>query len=131
MFEQVRVEKIDQSVHGPSGEISGAIEVTELHMDGTTEGKVFAPGYGEFSTGSPGGDLEAVSLASPTDSRQGPYAGRIRRVVEAADGVLAAVAGSDAERAKQAAATLASIHGGVEFAFSCKASGSWVVKIRW
>ena len=41
-------------------------------MDGTREGKVFAPGYGEFSTGTPGGDLEAVSLASPTDSRQGP-----------------------------------------------------------
>ena len=72
VFEQVRVEKIDQSVHGPSGEITGAIEVMELHMDGTTEGKIFAPGYGEFSTGTPGGELEAVSLASPTDSRQGP-----------------------------------------------------------
>ena len=67
VFEEVRVEKVDQTVHGPSGEISGAIEVMELHMDGTTEGKVFAPGYGEFSTGTAGGDLEAVSLASPTD----------------------------------------------------------------
>ncbi len=58
---------------GPSGKISGAIEVNELHMDGTREGKIFAPGYGEFSTGNPGGDLEAVSLASPTDS------GKVRR----------------------------------------------------
>ncbi len=41
-------------------------------MDGTREAKVFAPGYGEFSTGNPGGDLEAVSLAVPTDGRQGP-----------------------------------------------------------
>ena len=57
------------NVPGPSGNISGAMEVNELHMDGTREGKIFAPGYGEFSTGDPGGDLEAVSLASPTDSR--------------------------------------------------------------
>ena len=66
-FEEVRVAKVDQDVAGPSGNIRGAIEVNELHMDGTREGKVFAPGYGEFSTGSPGGDLEAASLASPTD----------------------------------------------------------------
>jgi hypothetical protein len=70
-FEQIRVESVDQRVAGPSGNISGAIKVTELHMDNTTEEKMFAPGYGEFSTGSPGGDLEAVSLASPTDRRQG------------------------------------------------------------
>ncbi|MGH3322923.1 MAG: hypothetical protein ACRDOV_00640, partial [Streptomyces sp.] len=42
----------------------------ELHMDGTREDKVFAPGYGEFSTGV-GGDLEAVSLAVPTDAKPG------------------------------------------------------------
>ncbi len=74
VFEEVRIEKIDQTVPGPSGNISGAIEVSELHMDGKREGKTFAPGYGEFSTGTAGGDLEAVSLASPTDSRQGPAA---------------------------------------------------------
>ena len=34
VFEQVRVEKIDQSVRGPSGEISGAIEV-----DGAAHGR--------------------------------------------------------------------------------------------
>jgi hypothetical protein len=64
VFEEVRVQKVDQTVSGPSGNISGAIEVMELHMDGTREGKVFAPGYGEFSTGTPGGDLEAVSRNS-------------------------------------------------------------------
>ena len=68
VFEEVRVDKVDMNVPGPSGNISGAMEVNELHMDGTREGKIFAPGYGEFSTGDPGGDLEAVSLASPTDS---------------------------------------------------------------
>ena len=36
-------------------------------MDGTTEQKIFAPGYGEFYTGG-GGDVEALALAVPTDA---------------------------------------------------------------
>ena len=72
VFEEVRVDKVDMTVPGPSENISSAMKVNELHMDGTREGKIFAPGYGEFSTGDPGGDLEAVSLASP------PIGGRVR-----------------------------------------------------
>ena len=106
VFEQVRVEKVDQTIPGPSGDISGAIEVMELHMDGTSEGKVFAPGYGEFSTGTPGGDLEAVSLASPNDSRQSPASAEFGALSGAAAGVFDAVAAADAERAKQAGAAL-------------------------
>ena len=89
-------------VHGPSGEITGAIEVMELHMDGTTEGKVFAPGYGEFSTGTPGGDLEAVSLASPTDSRQGPAPAELGALSGAAAEVFDAVNTQNLDRAEQA-----------------------------
>jgi hypothetical protein len=106
VFEQVRVEKVDQTVPGPSGNIRGAIEVMELHMDGTREGKTFAPGYGEFSTGNPGGDLEAVSLASPTDSRQGPAPAEFGALSGAAAGVFDAVASADAGRAKKAAASI-------------------------
>ena len=105
-FEEVRVDKVGQEVAGPSGKISGAIEVSELHMDGTREGKVFAPGYGEFSTGNPGGDLEAVSLASPTDSRPGSAPAEFGALSDAARGVFAATAGHDADRLKQAAAAL-------------------------
>jgi len=36
-------------------------------MDGTTERKTFAPGYGEFFTAG-GGDVEALALAVPTDA---------------------------------------------------------------
>lgn len=71
VFEEVTVKNVNQTIDGPYGKIKGALTVTELHMDGSTEDKVFAPGYGEFSTGS-GGDLEAVSLAAPTDTKQGP-----------------------------------------------------------
>jgi hypothetical protein len=89
-FEEVRVAKIDQQVDGPSGKISGAIEVNELHMDGTREGKVFAPGYGEFSTGSQGGDLEAASLAAPTDRRVGAAPAEFAALSQAVDRVYTA-----------------------------------------
>ena len=105
-FEQIRVENVDEQVAGPSGNISGAIEVTELHMDSTTEEKTFAPGYGEFSTGSPGGDLEAVSLATPTDRRQGAAPAEFAALSKAVDGVYEAAAAEDADRLKQAARAL-------------------------
>ncbi|MFE6171948.1 hypothetical protein [Streptomyces sp. NPDC056464] len=72
VFEEVTVKETDRTVDGPYGKVEGAITVHELHMDGSTEDKTFAPGYGEFSTGNEGGDLEAVSLAVPMDARQGP-----------------------------------------------------------
>ncbi|ABG99056.1 conserved hypothetical protein (plasmid) [Rhodococcus jostii RHA1] len=106
VFEEVRVEKIDQDVAGPSGNIGGAIEVSEVHMDGTREGKVFAPGYGEFSTGSPAGDLDAVSLASPTDTRPGPAPPEFGALSIAVGDVFGAVAAADSERARQAATAL-------------------------
>jgi hypothetical protein len=71
VFEEVVVKAVDQTVPGPSGLVGGALVVTELHMDGKREDKVFAPGYGEFSTGDPKGDLEVAALAVPTDARPG------------------------------------------------------------
>jgi hypothetical protein len=72
VFEEVTVKSVGQTVPGPSGPVGGAITVTEIHFDGKREDKVFAPGFGEFSTGSPEGDLEAASLAVPTDARPEP-----------------------------------------------------------
>jgi hypothetical protein len=106
VFEEVRVEKVDQVLAGPSGKITGAIEVNELHMDGTREGKTFAPGYGEFSTGTAGGDLEAVSLASPTDRRQGAAPAEFAALSTAVSGVYEAATGDDLDRLKQAAEAL-------------------------
>lgn len=106
VFEQVRVEKVDQTLPTPSGDIGGAIEVMELHMDGTSERKVFAPGYGEYSTGSPSGDLEAVSLASPIDSRQGPTPTEFGALSGTVARVFDAVATANRDRAGQASTTL-------------------------
>lgn len=70
--EEVTVTAVGQTITGPGGSIHGALVVSELHTDGTAEDKIFGPGYGEFSTGSPTGDLEQASLAVPTDARPGP-----------------------------------------------------------
>ncbi|MEU8751573.1 hypothetical protein AB0C88_13885 [Streptomyces chartreusis] len=86
VFEEVTVKETDRTVDGPYGPVEGAITVHELHLDGSTEDKTFAPGYGEFSTGN-GGDLEAVSLAAPADTRQGPLPTELRTLDRAARSV--------------------------------------------
>ncbi len=93
-FEEVRVVKVDQDVAGPSGNIGGAIEVNELHMDGIREGKVFAPGYGEFSTGGPNGDLEAVRGRRPR-RRQGAAPGEFATLSTAVNALYEAAAGAE------------------------------------
>ncbi|HET7870687.1 MAG TPA: hypothetical protein VFM85_10280 [Actinomycetota bacterium] len=70
-FEQVTVTSVDRTLDGPLGPIHGGLVAEELHMDGTTEEKLFAPGYGEFLTAG-GGDVEALALAVPTDAASGP-----------------------------------------------------------
>jgi hypothetical protein len=70
VFEEVTVRAVDQTLKGPTGPIQGGLLAEELHSDGKTEQKVFAPGYGEFYT-SGGGDVEALALAVPTDALDG------------------------------------------------------------
>ena len=94
VFEEVKVKSVGQTVNGPAGPISGAIIVEELHMDGTREDKTFAPGYGEFSTGS-AGDLEAIALAVPTDARTGPVPGSLMAVSDGAYSVFDAAHAGD------------------------------------
>jgi len=89
VFEEVTVRSVDEVVDGPRGPVSGAIVVRELHMDGSTEDKIFAPGYGEFSTGG-GGDLEAVALAVPIDALAGPVPAELETLTSGAGRVHAA-----------------------------------------
>ena len=70
-FEEVTVKTVGKSLEGPLGPVEGGLVAEELHMDGKTEGKVFAPGYGEFYTAD-GSDVEALALAVPTDALPGP-----------------------------------------------------------
>jgi hypothetical protein len=70
-FEEVTVKAVGKTIDGPLGPVKGGLLAQELHMDGKTEGKTFAPGYGEFYT-SDGSDVEALALAVPTDALPGP-----------------------------------------------------------
>jgi hypothetical protein len=71
VFEEVTVTSVSETLEGPLGPIEGGMLASELHSDGTTEDKIFAPGYGEFFT-SGGGDVEALAMAVPTDAATGP-----------------------------------------------------------
>jgi hypothetical protein len=71
VFEEVTVDSVGNTVDGPRGPIEGAIVAQELHLDGATSNKTFAPGYGEFYTASDG-EVEALALAVPTDALGGP-----------------------------------------------------------
>jgi hypothetical protein len=70
-FEEVTVKALDQTLDGPFGPIQGGMVGQELHQDGVTEDKLFAPGYGEFYTAD-GKDVEALAMAVPTDASSGP-----------------------------------------------------------
>jgi hypothetical protein len=71
VFEEVTVKSVDTTLNGPLGPIQGGMVARELHSDGTTERKLFAPGYGEFYTAG-GGDVEALATAVPTDAASAP-----------------------------------------------------------
>jgi hypothetical protein len=90
VFEEVGVKAVDETVDGPHGPVAGAIVAGELHQDGSREDKVFAPGYGEFSTAS-GGDVEAMTLAVPADKLPGSPPAELETLSAGADGVFKAV----------------------------------------
>lgn len=88
VFEEVIVTKIDETLDGPSGPISGGMVATETHQDGSLSDKVFAPGYGEFLSVD-GRDLEALALASPTDTLSGGVPAELVTISEGADRIFA------------------------------------------
>ena len=67
VFEEVTVLETGLTVDGPSGPVDGAVKVRERLMDGTTEDKVYAPGYGEFRAETED-EFYEVKLALPTDA---------------------------------------------------------------
>jgi hypothetical protein len=94
VFEQVTVQSVDQVLDGPLGPVQGGLIGRELHADGATEDKQFAPGYGEFST-SDGADLEALALAVPTDALGEPVPPDLTAITEGSRAIAAAVQAGD------------------------------------
>jgi hypothetical protein len=87
VFEEVAVKSGDQTFRGPRGPVKGGVVMEELHLDGTAEDKLFAPGYGEFRTAG-GGDLEALALAVPIDALPGPPPAELELLSTGAQGIL-------------------------------------------
>lgn len=115
VFEELRVNKVDLPVDGPSGKVRGAVTMDELHVDGVTvSGKTFAPGYGEFLT-TDGDDIEAVAVAHGTDSRHGPLPAALGQLATRAWGVVESIRLEDwpaaRSTARQMAADWASLAG--------------------
>jgi hypothetical protein len=95
-FEEVEVTKVDQTFDGPSGPVSGGIVARETHQDAPPSDKLFAPGYGEFRS-TDGPDVEAMALASPTDSLPGGVPGELAAISRGADRIFASHLGTAAQ----------------------------------
>lgn len=94
VFEEVTVTAIGVTVNGPTGTVTGAIDVKELHQDGAYEDKTFAPGYGEFTTGFPG-DNESMAVAVPVDALSTPPPVELATILAGTDSIFdAAQAGN-------------------------------------
>jgi hypothetical protein len=105
VFEEVTVRSTDETLDGPLGPIQGGMLADELHSDGKTEQKVFAPGYGEFRTAG-GGDVEALALAVPTDARSEPLPDELETMSNGALAVFDAAGSGDWQAASDAVADL-------------------------
>ena len=89
-FEEITISNVDKTVDGPTGPVKHALIATELHLDGTTSDKTFAPGYGEFFSDHDG-DVEALALAVPTDAIDGKPPAALGDLAAAADDLYTAV----------------------------------------
>jgi hypothetical protein len=87
VFEEVTVKEVGKRVDGPLGPVDGAIVAEELHLDGTTSEKVFAPGYGEFFT-SNDSELEALAVAVTVDRAAQPEPVELAKMVTATWGLV-------------------------------------------
>ncbi|MBA2545545.1 MAG: hypothetical protein H0V15_01580 [Solirubrobacterales bacterium] len=104
-FEELTIKRTEQTMPGPSGPVEGIMVASELHDDGTTSEKVFAPGYGEFFSAHQG-DTEAMALAVPTDAAAGPEPAELEAMSAASGTVIDAVGAASWEEAAAGAAEL-------------------------
>lgn len=109
VFEEVIVKKVDQTVSGPTGPVTGAIVVQEHPADGAVEDKVFAPGYGEFQASVPVDDeFVEVAVAHPIDLVGKASPKRLWTMAEGARKIFYAARGEQWNNLAAAAANLRS-----------------------
>lgn len=87
VFEEVTVKQIGVIFQVPTGPIPGGIVVEECLLDGTTEEKFFAPGYGEFQVQTED-ETAKVALLVPKDSLAGGVPASLDAIEDAADALM-------------------------------------------
>lgn len=97
--EKVTVLASDQTLVGPSREVTGGLCILEELMDGTKEIKAFAPGYGEFLFRTDD-ELGTVAVAAPTDTRSGAPVPEVAIVADFGVAAFDTAAGETWEAAK-------------------------------
>ena len=98
VFEELTVTKVDQTLDGPNGPVSGGIVVDELSVTNEHSEKTLAPAYGEFLTTN-ATEIEAMAVATPTNALPGGVPLEIRRILTAAWGTLEYARAEDWEQA--------------------------------
>ena len=94
VFEEVTVLETGVTTDGPSGEVTGAIRVEEHLMEGASEQKIWAPGYGEFRTEA-ASELVTMAIAVPTDAAGAGAPAELAGITDAARRTFKAASSED------------------------------------
>ena len=114
VFEKVTVKATGLTLpDGPRGTIGGALRTREDLLDGSSEEKLFAPGYGEFTARVPFGaanpeELTNVAVAAPVDRAGTSLPSQLSTMAGAADAGFEAIDEAGWAAAGQRLATLTS-----------------------
>ncbi len=96
VFEEVTVKSVTETVDGPQGPIAGAVLVEEMAMDGATEDKIFAPGYGEFTARVLSeNELVNVAIGVPIDAVMGGASTEVDLLATASRDIFQAAGAAD------------------------------------
>lgn len=91
-FEEITIVGATAGRQGPSGMVD-TLDGIELKIDGGSEVKLFAPGYGEFSTGTE--DVEPLALSITTDQLTTPPPSELDRLATTTAAAFRAAAARD------------------------------------
>jgi hypothetical protein len=105
VFEEDIVLSTGETVDGPRGPIEGAIRVEENLMDGTSEQKIWAPGYGEFHIEA-GSEVVTVAVAVPIDASSDPAPEALGTLRDQARALFDSARGEDSDGMAEARAAI-------------------------
>jgi hypothetical protein len=113
VFEEDIVKSTGETVDGPRGPVEGAIRVEEHLMEGTSEQKIWAPGYGEFQIEA-GDEMVKVAVAVPIDASSDPAPEALVTLLDQARALFDAATREDHDAISEARAAIEAAWGELE-----------------